>query len=136
MAYETFKRTSVRVEEPALSLVPDGRITLNAAAARVLAEAGVKSVLLLWDNINNKLAIKATAKGDQNAYTVSLSHNRQAGSLRAKLFLDHIGWNAPRRKMLPATWDTKERMLEVTVPREFVSSARAKNAKQRTKASV
>ena len=46
MAYEVFKRTGVRVEEPALSLVPDGRIALNAAAVRVLTQAGVKSVLL------------------------------------------------------------------------------------------
>jgi hypothetical protein len=133
MAYETFERTSVRVEEPALSLNPEGRITLNAAAARVLAEAGVKSVLLLWDRINNKLAIKATPKGDQNAYAVSFTRGRQAGSLRAKLFLNYIGWSARKRMMLPATWDHKAKMLEVTLPRDFVSSDRNNDTKQRAK---
>lgn len=129
MAYETFERTSIRVEEPALSLAPDGRITLNAAAARVLAEAGVKSVLLLWDRTNNKIAIKATPKGDQNAYMVSFTRGREAGSLRTKLFFNYIGWSARQRKMLPATWYPKERMLEVTLPREFVGSNRTKGTK-------
>jgi hypothetical protein len=133
MAYETFERTSVRVEEPALSMAPEGRITLNAAAARVLAEAGVKSVLLLWDRTNYKLAIKATAKGDQNAYAVSFTRGRQAGSLRAKMFFNHIGWSARQRKMLPATWDPKQRMLEVTLPHNLVSSDRNNDTKQRAK---
>jgi hypothetical protein len=120
MAYEVFKRTSVRVEEPTLSVAPDGRIALNAAAARALAEAGVKSVLLLWDKVNGKLAIKAAPRGDRNAYVVSFTRGKQAGTLRAKLFLNHIGWSAPRRETLAATWDPKEGMLEVTLPRVTV----------------
>jgi hypothetical protein len=133
MAYETFERTSVRVEEPALSFGPDGRITLNAAAARILAEVAMKSVLLLWDNTDRKVAIKGTSKSDKNAYAVSFTRGTQAASLRAKLFFNYIGWAAPRRVVLPATWDPKERMLEVTLPREFVGSVRAKEMKQRAK---
>jgi hypothetical protein len=72
MAYEVFKRTGVRVEQPALALTPDGRIALNATATRVLVEAEVKTVLLLWDSENHKVAIKPVPKGDKNAYTVSL----------------------------------------------------------------
>ena len=133
MAYEVFERTSVRVEEPTLSLVPDGRIVLNAAAARILAAAGVKSVLLLWDQSNNRVGIKAAPKRDRNAYAVSFSRDGHSASLRAKLFFSHIGWSAPRREMSPATWDPKERMLEVTLPREFLGSYGARDTKQRTK---
>jgi hypothetical protein len=123
MAYEVFTRTAIRVDEPSLSLVPDGRIALNAAAARILAEAGVKSVLLLWDSNNKRVALKATAKGDKNAYAVSILRDSHSGSLRAKSFLSHIGWNAPKRTMLPATWNGKEKMLEITLPNEQFSSA-------------
>jgi hypothetical protein len=129
MAYEVFKRSSVRVEEPTLSLVPDGRITMNAAATRVLAEAGVRSVLLLWDKINHKIAIKAAPKGDKNAYTISFSHRSQASSLRAKLFFNHIGWSAPKRQMLPATWDKVNRLLEAILPQDNMGS----DSKRRTK---
>src|SRR4029077_18491492 len=135
MAYEVFKRTSVRVEEPALSLVPDGRIALNAAAVRVLTQARVKSVLLLWDKTSNRVALKDAAKGDKNAYAVSIVRDSHSGSLRAKSFLAHIGWSAPKRMMLPATWSEKEKMFEIVLPQEYVSSAIGAGDKRKAKTS-
>lgn len=132
MAYEVFKRTGARVEEPSLSLVPDGRIALNAAAVRVLVEAGVKSVLLLWDKVNNKLALKAAARGDKNTYAVSIVRDKYSGSLRAKAFLNHIGWSAPKRTMLPATWNEKEKMFEVMLPAEYVGCTKSGDPKRKT----
>ena len=132
MAYEVFRRTGVRVEQPTLSLTPDGRIALNAAATRVLIEAQVKTVLLLWDNKNNKVAIKAAPKGDKNAYAVSLVSDKRAGSLRAKAFLSYVGWSAPRREALPAIWNEREKMLEITLPREFVGSRKSRDPKRKT----
>ena len=133
MAYEVFKRTAVRVEEPSLSLVPDGRIALNAAAARILTEAGVKSVLLLWDKTNNKVALKAAAKSGKNSYAVSIVRDSHSGSLRAKSFLGHIGWRAPKRTMLPATWSEKDKMFEITLPQEYVSPATDRDPKRKAK---
>lgn len=133
MAYEVFKRTGVRVAEPSVSLVPDGRIALNAAAVRVLTEAGVKSVLLLWDKATNKLALKAASKGDKNSYAVSIVRNSHSGSLRTKAFLGHIGWSAPTRTALPATWSEKDKMFEITLPEEFVGLAAGAELTRKTK---
>jgi len=133
MAYEVFKRTGVRVDEPTLSLVPGGRVALNAAACRLLIAAGVKRVLLLWDGSNNKLALKAAPKGDKNAYAVSIVADKHAGSLRAKSFLDHIGWNGSRREMLSAIWNEEQKMLEVTLPQKLPSSEHGRDLKPRTK---
>jgi hypothetical protein len=133
MPYEMYTRTTVRVEEPALSLVPDGRIALNAAAVRILTQAGVKSVVLLWDKTNNRVALKAAAKGDKNSYAVSIVRNSHSGSLRAKSFLTHIGCNVPKRTMLPATWIEKEKMLEISVPREYLASKPAASPHQKAK---
>jgi len=134
MAYETYKRTAARVETLALSIVPDGRIAINAASARVLAEAGIKSVLLLWDSANRKVALKAVPKGDKNSFAVSLSPDKHSGSIRAKSFVRHIGWSARQRILLPAIWDERERMLEITLPREYLKSDRSAdtNRKPRT----
>ncbi len=104
-----------------MSLVPRGTIALNAAAARLLTAAGVKAVLLLWDKTNNKLAIKAAPRGDRNAYAVTILPDKHAGSLRAKSFFNHIGWNGSRRELLTATWNEKEKMLEVTLPPELLA---------------
>ncbi len=136
MAYELFKRTGARVEEASISLVPDGRMALNAAAVRILTEAGVKSVLLLWDKSNNKVALKAAAKGDKNSYAVSIVRDRYSGSLRAKSFLGHIGWRAPKRTLLPATWNEKDKMFEITLPQEYVTSAMSRDPKQKAKTAL
>ncbi len=123
MAYEVFKRTGARVETPTLSVVPDGRITINAAAVRIAKEARVKSVLLLWDPITHRLAIKVTHRGDRDSYALSIASSH-SGSLRAKSFLKHIGWKARKREMIPAIWNERERMFEATLPLEHLESER------------
>jgi len=132
MAYEVFKRTGAKVEAPSFSIVPDGRIAINAAAARILVEAGIKFVLLLWDKANNKVALKATPKGDKNAYAVSIAPGSHSGSLRAKSFLSYIGWNAHKREMLPAIWNERERMFEITLPLEYVGFEKSGHPKRKT----
>jgi hypothetical protein len=132
MAYEVFKRTGVRVESPTLSIKPDGRITINAAAVRILNRASVKAVLLLWDKANSRMALKAASRADRSTYAVSMT-GHHSGSLRAKSFLAHIGWNAPRREMLPAVWDEKEKMFEVSLPPQYVGSDKPTHSRKTTK---
>jgi hypothetical protein len=127
MAYEVFTRTAVRVTSPAISIVPDGRIVLNSAASRAMSETGVKTALLLWDKVDLKIAIKATSKGDRNGYSVSISNDKHTGSIRAKGFVNHIGWSAPRRQLFLATWNREERILEATIPSEFLSIEKSRN---------
>jgi len=120
MAYEVFQRTAVRVENPTLAITADGRIALNAAAFRLFKKAGNLLVLLLWDKTNNKLALKVAPRGDKNAYAISAT--RQSGNLAAKSFLGHIGWRASKRMLLDATWNEREKMLEVTLPPQYLGS--------------
>ncbi|MGB7844398.1 MAG: hypothetical protein WBL63_02195 [Candidatus Acidiferrum sp.] len=124
MAYEIFKRTGVRVEEPTLAITSHGSIVLNVAAGRLLAAAGVTAVLLLWDRNTNKFAIKAASKGDRNAYAVTLTPGRSSGSLRAMSFLNHVGWGAKHRVSLPATWNGKKKMLETILPSKFIGAGK------------
>lgn len=122
MAYETFERKSVRVEDPALTVRPDGRIAFNAAASRVLVNAGVRTVRILWDKTTCGLAVQAAPKGDSNSYSVAFSRNRSA-TLTAKLFLQYIGWSSARGQTIPASWDEQRKMMEARLPARFVGSA-------------
>lgn len=124
MAYEVFQRLTTRIDNPTLSIVPDGRITLNAGASRVLSGAGIKTVELLWDKSRLRIALKASTKGNKNAYAVSFNGGNGSASLRAKSFVSHIGWIAPRRVRLPAVWDEKSKMLEASLPRQYIRSQR------------
>lgn len=130
MGYEVFERTSVRVDEPSVSLGPSGAIALNAAASRILMGAGIRAVLLLWDGARRKVAIRAAPKADKNTYAVSFSRLSSC-TIRAKAFLEFIGWDAPQRKMFPATWNGKERMLEVTLPPHNSEPKKSRQPSQR-----
>jgi hypothetical protein len=103
--------------------VPDGRIAINAAAVRIFKEARISSVLLLWDEKNHRMALKAAQKNDKNAYAVSFSEGRSA-SIRAKSFVAHIRWKARNRERLSASWNEKELLLEVALPSEHIGSER------------
>jgi|ERR1700693_5753656 hypothetical protein len=127
MAYEKYKRTRVRVESPAVSVIPNGTIAVNAAACRALIQAGVKAVVLLWDASNHTIALKAAPKADRDAFAVSIVPGTHSGSVRAKSFMTHIGWNAPKRQTVPATWNESERMLEAVLPAAFLQARKAKD---------
>jgi hypothetical protein len=133
MGYEVFKRTGVRVESPALTIVPDGRIAINAASSRILMEAGVKAVILLWDESTHRIALKAASKGTRDAYAVSLAPDCHSGSVRAKAFIAYIGWNAPQRQTMPATWSQSDKMLEAMLPPAFLEPRSNVGGKRRTK---
>jgi hypothetical protein len=124
MAYEVYKRTGARVETPTLSITPDGRITINAAAVRIARDARITAVLLLWDWTNHRLAIKAVQRGDKNSYALSIVATSHSGSLRAKSFLGYIGWRARKRETISMDWNEKERMFEAILPVEHLESER------------
>jgi hypothetical protein len=120
MAYETFERPRVRIEEPALAVAPTGRIALNAAAARLLEKFGVKAVRILWDKATCGIALQAAHKDDRDSYSVAFANGYHSGTLAAKAFLRHIGWSSDRRQTVPAKWNEKEKMLEAKLPHRFV----------------
>jgi hypothetical protein len=127
VAYEKFKRTGVRVDGPTLSIVPDGRITLNAAACRILTQVRVTAVVLLWDKSSHTIALKASNKRDSDAFAVSIAPGTYSGSVRATRFLTHIGWHANRRQTVPAVWNASEKMLEAKLPDAFLRTRKAKD---------
>jgi len=47
--------------------------------------------------------------------------------------MNHIAWSAPRRVVLPATWDSSEKMLEVTLPEEFVGAGKSSGPRRKIK---
>src|SRR5215468_4166611 len=117
MSYELFKRTSIRVDSPTFGIRPDGRIAVNAAACRIMSEAGIKAVVLLWDSSARRVAIKAAPKGDKNAFAIARSGH--SGIIGARTFTRYIRWNASSRQTLPGVWNASEKMFEINLPRQY-----------------
>lgn len=125
MAYETFVRTAVRVEDPTVSLTTDGRIALNAAASRLLENAGAKAVRILWDKTICGIALQVAQKGDKNAFSVSFKNKSHA--ITAKRFLKYIGWTSDRRQTFEARWDAQQKMLEAELPPRLLKTREDKS---------
>jgi hypothetical protein len=123
LAYELFERVAVRVDTPLMSVAPGGRIAFNAAACRLLLDAKVKTVVILWDKDTNRIAVKAAPKGEKNAFGISFTGDSHSASLTAKLFLRHIEWSASKRVALPTTWNGVEKMFEATLPQQYLGKS-------------
>jgi hypothetical protein len=117
--YETFERRVTRTEDPALSVLADGRIALNAAATRLFQGAGAMAVKILWDRAKCGIALQAVRKGDKNSYSIYFSRGRSA-FISAKTFLPYIGWSSDRSQTVPARWNAQQKMLEAELPAQFI----------------
>lgn len=120
MAYETFERKAVRVVTPTIAVASGGRIALNAAATRLLGEAGIKAVKILWDKTTSGIALQAAPKSDKDSYSLALAKGHGSATITAKTFLQHIGWSSTVRQVVTATWNAQQKMLEAKLPRQFV----------------
>lgn len=123
MPYETFERRVTRTEDPALSILADGRIALNAAATRLFQGAGATAAKLLWDKAKCGIALQATEKGAKNSFSIYFSRGRSA-FISAKTFLPYIGWSSNHSQTVPARWDAQLKMLEAELPQRFVGTGK------------
>jgi hypothetical protein len=122
MAYETFERRAVRVDELTIAVAPTGRIALNVASSRALLGAGVKAVKILWDRETYRIALQAARKGDINAYSIAFGGGSRSSTVTAKAFLRYIGWSSSRRQVVPAKWNERQKMLEAQLPSSFIGT--------------
>ena len=121
MPYEIFVHKQHRIQSPAVSIHPAGRIYFNQEATSQLQTAGVKRVLVLWDKEHFRLGLKVATKSDKRAYNIAFSHKGSGATITAKQFLKWINYDtSPGTLSIEAAWNDKEKMFEVTIPREKV----------------
>lgn len=116
--YELYPRNLARASAPVISVTKLGRITMNAAATRVLVQTGVANVLLLWDAAARKFALRPTEKSDSTTYQIRFARDNAGAGFSAKPFLRMIGYDFEKTRALPTTWNEAEGMFEVTLPQE------------------
>jgi hypothetical protein len=122
----------VTVDIPAIAVAPDGRIGLNAASTRLLKKAGVRAVKVLWDRTSNGIAFQSAPKDSMDSYSVSFAEDYNSATISAKAFLRHIGWSATSRQVIPAKWNSEEKMLEARLSSQFLGTREQKQAKRKT----
>jgi hypothetical protein len=115
MPYEVFTRKLRRTGTPAVAFMATGRLSLNAAATKVLIDQAVEAVLLLWDASTKRVAIKPVNKKDPRAYKLNKSGKGNGAGFSAVTFFEHIGFDFEKgTKSFPAEWNNEQGMYEVT----------------------
>jgi hypothetical protein len=85
MAYELFHNKAAKFYSPQLT-IRSGKIAFNADVGDILVRAGTKFAHLLWDVAAHKIAIRPTAKKDDNAFKVSIAQGKRAELSRPSRF--------------------------------------------------
>lgn len=123
MAYEIFEKKRTRLGTPVMSFSKIGGIAFNQTAARILREAGIKNVLLLWDRDSRSLALKVIKdEKDVRSYVIRYNAKASGAGFSAKTFLDHAGIDYSQRKPINVEiTPDKELLLEVNIPDFYFS---------------
>jgi hypothetical protein len=134
--YKIYPRNLARASSPVISATKLGRITLNAAAARILVEKRVENVFLLWDADARKFALKPTPSPDATAYQLRFAPENAGAGFSAKPFLRLIGYDFEETIALRTEWLEADGILEVTLPSEGFNkryrSPRVRRSKRNT----
>src|SRR6266850_2607178 len=125
MAYEIYSRDVIRVSTPVVTLNRRGRVLFNVAATKVLHEAGIENVFLMWDKDARKFAIRATNKKDTRAFTIRYASKNKWCAISAKGFLTHIGHQMDKTISYQASWDKENQMFEVATDKPQQQFSRA-----------
>jgi hypothetical protein len=116
--YEIYPRNLARASSPVISATRLGRITLNAAAARIFVEKNVESVFLMWDSAARKFALKPADKPDATAYQLRFAKDNAGAGFSAKPFLRVMGYDFEETLALHTAWLEAEGILEAVLPSE------------------
>jgi len=130
MPYETYNRkTDKPIVPPFLTIrrpndTPGfARMTLNVTAMRILHDAKIDAVALLWDKENYRIALRAVPADDPLAFRISPGRKNFQGNVSAAGFLRYIGFHIdPAAVRLRVSWNPAKRMLEAEpLPRKCIS---------------
>jgi hypothetical protein len=102
--YKVIPRNLARASTPVVSTTRLGRITLNASAARILAEKGIEQVYLMWDADSRKFALKPSEKIDAAGYELRFAPGYAGAGFSAKPFLRLIGYDFEETIALSTRW--------------------------------
>jgi hypothetical protein len=127
MPYEIFTKKTPRMGNPIMSFSKIGQITFNQTAARILQKAAIENMLLMWDSVEGKLALKSTSnKKDLRAYRIRYNEKGNGASFSAKTFLDYVGIDYSTRRPIPIDINPDSEMfLEAKLPEECLKPKKA-----------
>lgn len=114
MGFEPFEEKRVKRTEPNVSISKQGNFHLNAACIREYF-SGYKHVKLFWDAFQKRIGIKPMKTPDEHCYNVHINPRGSIGTFSGSAFLKKIGIDYSETRAFPASWNTGEKLIELSV---------------------
>ncbi len=120
---------------PAVSIIGEGRITLNAPMTRILRGTGATRMLLLFDEGQRKIGLVAPLKGragrDDRSYGICYFLNQRQDAIGAQLFVKEIGWDERLRydnlRNSTTTCSSVAEAIASAMPRDSLAGSSKRN---------
>jgi len=121
MGWEIFEKVTRRSTTPMMTISKLGRFAFNGAAAKILSDNAVDSVLAMWDKDTRKIGVRSIAKKDARAYTVRYARKNASAGFAVKTFLAHIGYDFSETRSFPCEWNEDDQTCVISIPADILS---------------
>ena len=113
MGFELFTKKKLTSKEPTVSTLKSGSLFINSACFREHF-SGAKYVNLLYDKKTNTIGLKPVKTEETYSYSIRQGNNRQGAAVSALSFFKYFAIDfKDESKSYPATWNDKEKLIEV-----------------------
>jgi len=111
MGFETFIPRKMVIGKPMVTILPVGVFWVNPATTTKYFK-GFKRTFLLYDRERRVVGLKPTNE-EKHTLSVSRSKARNSTTVAGKGFLEYFKILPKERKSYEATWNSKEKVVEV-----------------------
>jgi len=118
MAWEIHNKERPREGTPVLTLSTTGRIVFNRFSAIIFQQEKTTRVNLLWDAERLKVGIQVSR--NRGLYAIRFAPKKNGAVISAASFFNYIQYDWSRSRAFPATWDDKEKILMIDIPKEHL----------------
>jgi hypothetical protein len=117
MAWEVYRPERNTLGEPAVTLSPTGRMVFNKAATKKLHDLKLRRAELLWDPARALIGVRPSSSPSAS-YSLRIPESMNNTSFSCSSFMNHIGYDWSKTRSFPASWDEKQKMYVIEVPKE------------------
>lgn len=118
MPYETFDKRRALKGIPMVSILQDGRISLNKACFTWYFEP-LEYAILMFDKTTNKIGLKPTSEVTANTYRIRRKKDRNYAQIGGIAFLKFLGIPFSKTKAYPCHWNEEKKLVEFEVDVPF-----------------
>ena len=115
MGYEKFsKQRRASKDQAMITILKGGQLSINKVCVEKYLKK-YKYVVMYFDLEQRKVGMQPTNDATNDAYNIRFIKDGKLANISVKLFLKHFGIKHEKSVAYSATWNDKEKLVEITL---------------------